>query len=317
MWLHIRDLARAGVVKAAWAVAEGGVAEGLFKMAVGNQIGFRAEPELDSALLFDSRPGSIVAELTGPAEDAVLLGYTTDAQEFQFGGEKAALAELQAVWENGLENVFPTKAGSAGAVEPITFNKRSPLVAKSKFARPRAVITAFPGTNCEYDTARAVQRAGGTPEIVVIKNLTPSLLEESVQAVARTIRESQIAIIPGGFSGGDEPDGSAKFIAAFFRNPLIADAVLDLIRNRDGLMLGICNGFQALIKLGLVPYGEIRPMDEQCPTLTYNLIGRHQSRYVYTRVASVNSPWMSRCSPGDVYAVPISHGKAVLSPPTT
>ena len=309
MWLRIRDLAVAGVVKAAWAVAEGGAAEGLFKMAVGNQIGFRAETDLDSALLFDTCPGAIVAELAEPAENAILLGYTTDAPAFQFGGDKVTLAELQAAWENGLEDVFPTKAGGTGTVEQITFAKRFPLVAKSKFARPRAVITAFPGTNCEYDTARAVTRAGGAPEIIIVKNLTPALLEESVQAVARSIRESQIAVIPGGFSGGDEPDGSAKFIAAFFRNPLIADAVHDLIRNRDGLMLGICNGFQALVKLGLVPYGEIRPMDEHCPTLTYNLIGRHQSRYVYTRIASVNSPWMSQCSPGDVYAVPISHGE--------
>ena len=191
----------------------------------------------------------------------------------------------------------------------IFCSERSPLVATEKFARPRAVIPVFPGTNCEYDTANACLRAGIEPEIVVVRNLTPDFLAQSAQALEKAIRSAQMVVLPGGFSGGDEPDGSGKFIASFFRNPALTDAVHDLLKNRDGLMLGICNGFQALVKLGLVPYGEIRDMDETCPTLTFNLIGRHQSRYVTTRVACVKSPWMLKSKVGDLHTIPISHGE--------
>ena len=200
-------------------------------------------------------------------------------------------------------------SNQAEMVDEITFTERTNIAPANKVARPRAVIPVFPGTNCEYDTANACLRAGIEPQILVVRNLTNDLLTESAKALETAIHNSQMIILPGGFSGGDEPEGSGKFIASFFRNPRIKDAVHDLLKNRDGLMLGICNGFQALIKLGLVPYGEIRDMDDSCPTLTFNLIGRHQSRYVTTRVASVHSPWMLKAEVHDLYTVPVSHGE--------
>jgi phosphoribosylformylglycinamidine synthase len=246
------------------------------------------------------------------------------------------------VWETTLEDVYPTRTeadiqeeevdeldtdarlnchGNGGGdeeeeMEPITFETRSSAKPVTQAARPRAVIPVFPGTNCEYDTAMACLRAGIEPEILVVRNLNTQLLTESADALAEAIGRSQMIVLPGGFSGGDEPEGSGKFIASFFRNPKITDAVHELLKQRDGLMLGICNGFQALVKLGLVPYGEIRPMDNTCPTLTFNLIGRHQSRYVTTRVASVNSPWMLKSEVDDLYTVPVSHGEGrFVAPP--
>ena len=178
-----------------------------------------------------------------------------------------------------------------------------------KAAKPRVLIPVFPGTNCEYDTARAFRDAGADPEIFVVRNLTASAVSESVEAFAKKLQQANIVFLPGGFSGGDEPDGSGKFITAFFRNGAVADGVRDLLQNRDGLMGGICNGFQALIKLGLVPYGDIRDMDAECPTLTFNTIARHQSRIVRVRVASNLSPWLQEAQVGGVYNVPISHGE--------
>ena len=183
------------------------------------------------------------------------------------------------------------------------------LAPSIKSAKPRVLIPVFPGTNCEYDTARAFERAGAQPEVLVIKNLSASAIEESVNEAAKLIGKSQIIMIPGGFSGGDEPDGSGKFITAFFRNPKIKDAVHEMLKNRDGLMLGICNGFQALIKLGLVPYGEITDMTNESPTLTFNTIARHQSMMVTTRIASNKSPWLANCNAGDLHTIPISHGE--------
>ncbi len=278
-------------------------------MALGNRLGVAVVSSIDDSLLFDTPAGSIIAEVTQPVPDAKLIGEVTSSPEITYKSETVALTELDALWDGCLENIFPTKAAVNDSAEAVSFHTRPTVRAVSRFAKPRAVITAFPGTNCELDTARAVKNAGGAPEIQIVRNLTPQLLEESIEAVEASIRNSQIIIIPGGFSGGDEPDGSAKFITAFFRNPRITDAVHDLLHRRGGLMLGICNGFQALVKLGLVPFGEIRPMDAACPTLTFNLIGRHQAKYVYTRVASVNTPWMNLCSVGDVYALPVSHGE--------
>jgi phosphoribosylformylglycinamidine synthase len=308
-WRRISALIASGAVVSAWAVTEGGAAEGLFKMALGNSLGVSISDSADMALLFETPAGSILAEVTRSVPDAVQIGQVTVLPEITCGQEKVSLRELETLWESCLEDVFPTEAKSPDSAEPVLYPTRPALVAGSRFAKPRAVITAFPGTNCELDTARAVKNAGGAPVIKLVKNLTPSLLEEAVETVAAAISESQMIIIPGGFSGGDEPDGSAKFITAFFRNPRITDAVHELLQKRGGLMLGICNGFQALVKLGLVPFGEIRPMDRSCPTLTFNLIGRHQARYVYTRTASVQSPWMSLSNVGDVYAVPVSHGE--------
>ncbi|SHI13098.1 phosphoribosylformylglycinamidine synthase [Sporobacter termitidis DSM 10068] len=309
VWQRVRALVQEGVVISAWSVTEGGIAEGLFKMAFGNRLGFKADETVGQDALFAAPVSAIIAEVTRPVPETRLLGKVTEAYEISAGGEAAFAGSIQEVWEGALESVFPTAAGSSEPVKAVSFTARPAARTSERFAKPRAVITAFPGTNCENDTARAVRNAGGCPEIQIVRNLTPALLASSVEAVEKAIRQSQIVIIPGGFSGGDEPDGSAKFITAFFRNPRITDAVHDLLHRRGGLMLGICNGFQALIKLGLVPYGEIRPTDDKSPTLTFNLIGRHQAKYVYTRIASVNSPWMSLCNTGDVHALPVSHGE--------
>ena len=309
-WEQFHALCRAGKVKAAWAV-ENGLAEAVTKMSFGNGVGFMAEDPASAPLWYLPMPGVIVAEVEGEPEGArcTKLGVTTDDGRITIDRDSASIEELLARNEGVLEDVYPTRAGGTEAVAPIAWDKRSAAVCKHKTARPKAVIPVFPGTNCEYDTARACLRAGIEPEIVVVRNLSAAALEESAQALEGAIRGAQMVVLPGGFSGGDEPEGSAKFICSFLRNPRLTDAVHDLLKNRDGLMLGICNGFQALVKLGLVPYGEIRDMDAGCPTLTYNLIGRHQSRYVTTRVASVNSPWMLKSQVGDLHAIPISHGE--------
>jgi len=308
-WQNFRNAAKKDAILSAWAVTEGGCAEGLFKMAAGNQIGFKAPDELDPEILFKPCIGGIIAESTRPLPGAILLGETTGEPVIAIGDEKAAISDLRQAWEATLEGVFPTKAGEDMDVPAITYTKPCVLVAKNSFAKPRAVIPVFPGTNCEYDTARAIERAGGRAEIVVINNLSQERLADSVKRLEKAIRDAQMLILPGGFSGGDEPSGSGKFIASFFRNSALTDAMHELLKNRDGLILGICNGFQALIKLGLVPYGEIRPMDGSGPTLTFNLIGRHQSGYVTTRVSSVMSPWLSLCKVGEIYTIPVSHGE--------
>ena len=305
----------------------GAVAESLFKMCVGNQIGVEVEPNFTSEALFCPAYGSFIVEVSDDAQlpeleqgvTVALLGTTTEAYELKACGEAIDLSELQEAWEGAIESVFPYRA-EGPKVQKLDFRVAEKQVSRPKpaihVARPRVVIPVFPGTNCEYDTARAFRRAGAEPSVLVINNLTPEAVAESTRELARRIRESQIVMIPGGFSGGDEPDGSAKFITAFFRAPEVTEAVRELLQSRDGLMLGICNGFQALIKLGLVPYGDIRPMDETCPTLTFNTIGRHQSRLVRTRVASDLSPWLSKCEVGDMHEIAISHGEGrfVASP---
>ena len=203
----------------------------------------------------------------------------------------------------------PAPDGAGGAVRTLSFTEKLPLTCPSSFARPRVVIPVFPGTNCEFDSADAWRAAGAEPEVFVVNNLTPAAVAESGRALAEVIDRSQIALLCGGFSGGDEPDGAAKLIASFFRNPQVAQAVRALLADRDGLMLGICNGFQALVKLGLVPFGDIVEPAEDAPTLTFNTIGRHVSRIVHTRVASTLSPWLARCAPGEVHAMPVSCGE--------
>ena len=305
----------------------GAVAESLFKMCVGNQIGIEVEPNFTTEALFCPAYGSFIVEVSDDAQlpeleqgvTVALLGTTTEAYELKACGETIDLSELQEAWEGAIESVFPYRS-EGPKVQKLDFRVAEKQVSRPKpairVARPRVVIPVFPGTNCEYDTARAFRRAGAEPSVLVINNLTPEAVAESTHELARRIRESQIVMIPGGFSGGDEPDGSAKFITAFFRAPEVTEAVRELLQSRDGLMLGICNGFQALIKLGLVPYGDIRPMDETCPTLTFNTIGRHQSRLVRTRVASDLSPWLSKCEVGDMHEIAISHGEGrfVASP---
>ena len=309
LWSEFYTLCTSGKVRSAWAVDAGGVLEGIMNMSFGNSIGFQSC--IQAFHWTHLIPGAIVAELQ---EDIVLpcavkLGITTQEPVIHTGADSAPIDELLTRNERVLESVYPTRAGDTGPAQPISCQNRAPIVARSPVARPKAVIPVFPGTNCEYDTANACLKAGIEPEIIVVQNLTTDLLTQSALALERAIQQSQMVILPGGFSGGDEPDGSGKFIASFLRGNRISNAIQDLLQRRDGLMLGICNGFQALIKLGLVPYGEIRPMDASCPTLTYNLIGRHQSSYVTTRVASVQSPWMLKCQVGDLHTIPISHGE--------
>ena len=237
------------------------------------------------------------------------LGETTAEPMIDLGNDKATIAELLALNEATLEGVYPTTAPATGELPVFAYNGGCNAAPAVKCARPKALIPVFPGTNCEYDSAKALERAGADPEIVVIRNLTADDVARSVEEVARKLAESQMVFIPGGFSGGDEPDGSAKFITAFFRNPAVKEQVTRLLEQRDGLMLGICNGFQALIKLGLVPYGKIIDTDETCPTLSYNVIGRHQSKMVRTRVCTNKSPWLAGTEVGEIYTVPISHGE--------
>ena len=307
-WESFHALCLAGKVKAAWAVDGGGIAEAVVKMSFGNDIGFVEDPK--AAAMFTPGYGMILAELTESCDCGTLVGHTTAEKTVTYGGETVSIRELYALNTAVLENVYPTETVETKAEIPAfshdAVSRVAPVV---KTAKPKVLIPVFPGTNCEYDSARAVMAAGADADIVVIRNLTAEDVSRSVETVAAKIADSQMIFIPGGFSGGDEPDGSAKFITAFFRNPAIKEQVMKLLNDRDGLMCGICNGFQALIKLGLVPYGEIRDTDDTCPTLTFNTIGRHQSRIVRTRIASNKSPWLSLMNVGDVVNVAISHGE--------
>ena len=299
----------------------GATAEALFKMTLGNRIGLTLNESIAADDLFKPAYGSFIIELADnekiPAASNLVevgeIGTTTAEYVFKAAGETLDLANVQEAWESGIESVFPyrSKSDEAGkSVETITFDApKKTVYTGAGVAKPHVVIPVFPGNNCEYDSAAAFERAGADVTTLIVNNLTPAAVAESTQALVDEINKSQIVMIPGGFSGGDEPDGSAKFITAFFRAPAVTEAVRDLLKNRDGLMLGICNGFQALIKLGLVPYGDIVPMTAECPTLTFNTIGRHQSRLVRTRVASNLSPWLSRTAVGDVHTVAISHGE--------
>ncbi len=300
-----------GRANAIWTNGYGGVAEGIAKMCFGNKIGFEFLTQLSGKQLFKPLYGAFIVELSGEAEEGEqLIGQTINEYSIITRDYKMELDNLQRVWEQKLEPVFPCRIKTTDAKpETYSYNENIHLSATIKTAKPKVIIPVFPGTNCEYDTARAFEKAGATAETVVIRNLSASAIEQSVDYFEKAIRESQIIMIPGGFSGGDEPEGSGKFITAFFRNPKIKEAVHDLLKNRDGLMLGICNGFQALIKLGLVPYGEIVDMTDESPTLTFNTIARHQSMMVNTRIASNKSPWLYGWNVGDIHTVPISHGE--------
>lgn len=307
-WERFHALCKAGKVRAAWAVGAGGAAEGIIKMSFGNRVGFAEDGE--TGYLDTSVPGSIIAELTQDTNFGVLVGHTTQSEIISIGEESLSISELLALSEGVLETIYPTCCAQTNASIPTlevpAFTRAAPKICTAK---PRVLIPVFPGTNCEYDSARAAKRAGLTPEILVLNNQSAQGVADSVERFVKAAEESQIIFLPGGFSGGDEPDGSGKFITAFFRNAAVKDATHNLLKNRDGLMLGVCNGFQALIKLGLVPYGEILDTDETCPTLTYNVIGRHQSKIVRTRIASNRSPWLSKAELGGVYMVPVSHGE--------
>ena len=307
-WDKFHGLCLAGKVKAAYAVDAGGVAEAVMKMSFGNDIGFA---ETEGAVRYDGpRYGCLIAELTEDCDFGEKIGVTTAEPAIRYHGDTASIAELYAINASVLEKVYPTKTVETDKPIPtFDYQAASYPAPAVKCAKPKVLIPVFPGTNCEYDSARAVEAAGAQAEILVIRNLTAEDVARSVEQAVEKIRDSQMIFLPGGFSGGDEPDGSAKFITAFFRNPAVKEQVMKLLNDRDGLMCGICNGFQALIKLGLVPFGKIIDTDDTCPTLTFNTIGRHQSRIVRTRVASNKSPWLSLTQVGDVYNVPISHGE--------
>ena len=289
----------------------GGVAEAVMKMCFGNSFGFKYDDAITLDEIFGYSYGSFIVEL---CDDSVsvgkLLGTTTENCAIAYKGEKVCRENLYKAYEDKLESVFPTNAKESDKEIPAySYKATTHTSSVNKVARPKVLIPVFPGTNCEFDSAKAFMRAGAETEIFVINNLTKEGIANSVESFAEKIKQSQIIFIPGGFSGGDEPDGSGKFITAFFRNGAVKEEVNKLLKVRDGLMCGICNGFQAIIKLGLVPFGEITDTDENCPTLTFNTIGRHQSRLVRTRIASNKSPWLAACEVGDVYTVPISHGE--------
>ena len=308
---QIESMIDSGRACAVWSVAGGGVAEGIAKMCFGNHIGFEFSRKLSDTILFKPWYGSFIVELTGEAGyGEEIIGRTMPDYRIYGEGYTMQAEALQKAWESKLESVFPCRIKTEFAtIESYSYEAKSRKSPAIKAARPRVLIPVFPGTNCEYDTARVFERAGADVNVMVIRNLSASDIEASVAAVAAQMKQSQIVMLPGGFSGGDEPDGSGKFITAFFRNPRIKNEVHALLQQRDGLMLGICNGFQALIKLGLVPFGEIVDMTEDSPTLTFNTIARHQSMMVTTRIASDKSPWLAGCKVGDLHTVAISHGE--------
>ncbi len=336
----VRKMAEKGLILSASTIGRGGIAGAVSKMAFGNKIGVALE-NIAREDLFKPMYGAMILELDREANldqlfvgiDFKAIGKTIEERTIKVLGNEFDMERMIRDWKKPLEAIFPTRtAGETPAapeafgfgnlvtqeqlipldeneIQTINYFERNPARPAVKIAVPKVTILTFPGTNCEVDSRRAFEKAGADAETMIFRNLTTAELEESIREMARMIRRSQIVMIPGGFSGGDEPDGSAKFITAVFRNPMIREAVADLLENRDGLMLGICNGFQALIKLGLVPYGRIVDQDEDSPTLTYNSIGRHVSCLVRTRVASVKSPWFSRIKVGDVHTIPVSHGE--------
>jgi phosphoribosylformylglycinamidine synthase len=320
----ITRLIHEGKILAAYPVRGGGIAEAISKMAFGNRIGFAWQdqdlsPQETNTMLFAPHYGSLIVEMASSVDvkeelgsiPFKILGQTQKEETIAIGDMVLNLKEAWEVWEKPLENVFPTKTDDMEVAAPpiISYRQRGQARSKMPAAKPRVLIPVFPGTNCEYDSRKRFELAGAQTDIFVVRNLSPVAIEESIKAMALRIRQSQIIMIPGGFSAGDEPEGSGKFIAAIFRNPFIRDEVMNLLKNRDGLMLGICNGFQALIKLGLVPYGEIRDVSPTQPTLTYNKIGRHMSKMVKTRIASVLSPWLANVEVGDIHQIAVSHGE--------
>ena len=310
VYSEVTKLMREGKVFSAYTPTIGGVCEAVMKMAMGNGFGFEFDSALTLRDIFAYCYGSFVLEVTAGTDVGTVLGKVTENGSFKYNGVEVAAEEVVSAYENKLESVYPCNIKSReDKPETVSFTAKERKAPHVKCAKPRVLIPVFPGTNCEYDSAKAVRDAGAEPEIFVINNLTAEGVKRSAETFAKKISESQAIFVPGGFSGGDEPDGSGKFITAFFRGAQVKSAVTELLEVRDGLMCGICNGFQALVKLGLVPFGKIVDTDENCPTLTFNNIARHQSKIVRTRIASNMSPWLSECNVGDVYNVPISHGE--------
>ena len=307
---------QAGRVISAYALDRHGIAAAVSKMAFGNGMGVKIEHSLDPRDFFAPAFGDIICEVPDGKVGELAITYTvigevTDDAKFSYGDTEITLKEALSTWEGTLENVFKTAAGTEDvkADDGSLYKADSIYVCKHKVAKPRVFIPVFPGTNCEYDSTRAFERAGAEVDVKVFKNLTAEDIHDSVEIFEKAISQAQMIMFPGGFSAGDEPDGSAKFFATAFQNEKIKEAVMKLLNERDGLALGICNGFQALIKLGLVPYGEICGQKEDSPTLTYNTIGRHVSKMVYTKVVSNKSPWLQKAQLGGIYCNPASHGE--------
>ena len=306
----VTELLRSGKAVSCYTPCIGGIAEAVLKMSIGNGIGFEFSGDVSLDDIFTRSCGAFLVELTDNSNIGTTVGYTTANESITCCGENVSLTELLGIYEDKLEGVYSCNIEQGGKEIPnISYDSPNTSSPAIKVAKPRVLIPAFPGTNCEYDSAKAMRDAGAEPTIMVINNLSAAGIQNSVERFAEELKRSQMIFIPGGFSGGDEPDGSAKFICAFFRNHTIRDGVMEMLNNRDGLICGICNGFQALIKLGLVPYGEILDSDPSFPTLTYNTISRHQSRVVRTRIASNKSPWLRNVKVGDIINVPISHGE--------
>ena len=307
---RVTELMREGKVLSAYTPTYGGIGEAVMKMCFGNGFGFKFNDNIDNKAIFGYNYGSFILEVTEDTDDGIVLGTVCDCGKIKLGDEEVVVSDLLGTYENKLESVFKCNIpDSKTPMENFSFKAENRVAPAVKVAQPKVLIPVFPGTNCEFDSAKVMRDAGADPEIFVINNLSADGIARSVEEFANKVKETQMIFVPGGFSGGDEPDGSGKFITAFFRNGAVKSAVTELLDNRDGLMCGICNGFQALIKLGLVPYGKIIDTDENCPTLTFNTIGRHQSRIVRTRIASNKSPWLAETNVGDIYNVPISHGE--------
>ena len=310
LYKKVNKLMREGKVYSAYTPTFGGIAEAVLKMCLGNKLGFNFDASFAADDIFAYNYGAFLLEVSADERVGQLVGYVTDEQAISYKEDKLSLSEVEKIYEDKLEGVYSCNIKTKEEKpETVSYKAEGRVAPAIKCARPKVLIPVFPGTNCEYDSAKAVADAGAEPEIFVINNLTADGVKRSAETFADKIKGAQAIFVPGGFSGGDEPDGSGKFITAFFRGAAVKSAVGDLLDSRDGLMCGICNGFQALVKLGLVPYGKIIDTDESCPTLTFNNIARHQSKIVRTRIASNKSPWLALCEVGDVYNVAISHGE--------
>ena len=307
---RVTALLRSGKAVACYTPTLGGIAEAVMKMCFGNSLGFKFADNLTVKEIFGYCYGGFLLEVAEDIADTAEIGEITADGKISYNGEEIRLEKLLGIYENKLESVYRcNKENPKTEMQTFSYKTENRVSPAIKTAKPKVLIPVFPGTNCEYDSAKAMRDAGAEPEIFVINNRSAENVAKSVEEFANSLKTAQMVFIPGGFSGGDEPDGSGKFITAFFRSAAVKEQVADLLDNRDGLMCGICNGFQALIKLGLVPYGRIIDTDENCPTLTYNTIARHQSKIVRTRIASNKSPWLTDTEVGDIYSVPVSHGE--------
>ncbi|MGN0487524.1 MAG: phosphoribosylformylglycinamidine synthase [Acutalibacteraceae bacterium] len=306
----VTALLRSGKAFACYTPTYGGIAEAVMKMCLGNGLGFDYSDSIKTEDIFSYSYGSFLLEVEEDVSEGTLIGFVTDKNEITLGGEKVDLDELLGIYEDKLESVYSCNIDqSKSKVKTFSYEAGCRKAPAIKSAKPKVLIPVFPGTNCEFDSAKAMDDAGAESKIIVINNLSADGIARSVEHFAKELKSAQMVFIPGGFSGGDEPEGSAKFITAFFRNAAVKEQVTELLEKRDGLMCGICNGFQALVKLGLVPYGKIVDARADMPTLTFNTIARHQSRIVRTRIASNMSPWLADTNVGDIYNVPISHGE--------